>query len=256
MGMERRYQASADGAAWSVLYVAGWQARRKLRRILRESPDVAEPVRWRIRGESWQSSDTYRTAARAIVADAAERKARTDYDIAKGAHFRLLVGLPVVPPVPDQAAKTPATRATLAFHEEMQLVFPDWKTLGLYVARPLKDDMPPGWSIGDPWPPGAYASEHAWAAADDTGMKDNADPGRYETDPARLYMFLHNVTEYVLANFTRLEVNEHIFDGRSYRTAPSTHRGYLSVAYTGSDTHKTHTHTQFADHDGAKPPWV
>lgn len=254
--MERRYQASGDGEVWSGLVVAGWQARRKLRRVLRQSDDVAEPVRWHRRGDGWQTSETYRSAARAIVADAAKRKGRTDYDIAKKAHFRLLVGLPTFPPVPDQAAKTAATRATLAFHEEMQLVFPDWKGLGLYVARPLKDDMPSGWQIGDPWPANAYASEHAWAAADDTGMKDNADPGRYETDPARLYVFLHTVTEYILANYRRLAVNEHIFDGRAYRAAPSTHRGYLGVTYSGSDLHKTHTHTQFADHDGAKPPWL
>lgn len=46
----------------------------------------------------------------------------------------------------------PAIDAMLRFHEELSFVFPEHETLGSYVPRPIKDQIPPGWETGDPGP--------------------------------------------------------------------------------------------------------
>lgn len=138
--------------------------------------------------------------------------------------------------VPAAAAKTAATKATLAFHEEVSLVFGGAKTLGVFVPRVVAGTS--SWS------------EHAWAAAEDWGV---AKGDGYETNPTRIALVLDDVHLYVLANSERLGVERHIYDGHVWWA----NEGRLDRdRYLGSDQHDTHTHTQFADHGGRKPPWV
>jgi hypothetical protein len=235
----RRYQVGYTEDKFSKLYGrASFGLRRTLCKALPQ-----QALKWRITGDPWNETKNRRVAARQMVRDAKDRKGRTDYQVQGAATtFHLRVGTPVMPTnIPAAALKTAATKRILAFHEEMQLVFPDWKTIGLYVPRTLKT------------PGSTYWSEHAWADADDTGMKDDKNPGAWETDITRLKPFLDQVNAYILANFTRLELQRSIYNRTSYVRKLA---GYLPGDYTGSDAHTTHIHTQTADHDGKKPPWV
>lgn len=242
MAILRRFQTAHEGTAkTSQLYKAPWMAQLALRSELRHYRD-RNPIKWKRDGTGWQEARGPFRAARQILRDASKQKAATVYKTSVGVLFYLRVAAVETPTnIPAAALKTKATKLTLRFHTEMQLVFVNWKDLGLYVPRTLKD------------PGSTYWSEHAWAAANDTAMKDEKNPGAYETDPARLFPFLQTVTDYVLANFTRLGVNEHIFNKTAHKATPS---GSTAVPYTGSDPHQTHTHTQFADHGGHKPPWL
>lgn len=172
-------------------------------------------------------------------------------------HLWVLVGQ-----VPDISTQVPhrarkvnglAIDAMLAFHEELSFVFPDYKTLGGYVPRPIKDEIPPGWQTGDPWPrfddKPAFASEHAWGDADDAGRSDGH--GGFDQGPA-LKPLLGRITDYTLANRQRLKLFHHIFDGHQFRKQDN----FEMKPYTGSDPHDTHTHSAFDEHDGLKPPWL
>lgn len=256
----RRFQLDYGNHRRSKLYGQTLRARRA---IVEALPRGA--CRWRVADqERWNSARTRRAAARAVLHDARGRERTTEYRIRSTADADalgvwLLVGAPAVPTgIPTAALGTRATKLTLRYTQEIQLVFPDWKTLGLYVPRPLKDQIPAGWSTGDRWPmfegKPAYASEHAWAAANNTGMRDDRNPGQWETDPARLSPFLAEVAEYQKANFARLRIVEFIWNGHAYRR--NADAGFTVRVYTGSDQHTTHVHTQFADHEGHVPPWL
>ncbi len=157
--------------------------------------------------------------------------------------------------IPDEARKANggAIDAMLAFHGELALVFPEYKTLGGYVPRPIKDQIPPGWVVGDPWPMFegklAFASEHAWGDAVDAGKSDGA--GGFDQGPS-LRPLLVRITDYTLANRARIKLVDHIFDRHSFHVR----NGFQETDFTGSDPHDTHTHSAFGEHDGEKPPWL
>jgi hypothetical protein len=157
--------------------------------------------------------------------------------------------------IPDEAREKngPAIELMLEFHEELSFVLPDYKTLGGYVPRPIKDQIPPGWETGDPWPMfeggPAFASEHAWGDADDSARSNGH--GGFDQGPA-LKPLLGRITEYTLANRARLKLVHHIFDGHQFRKSDD----FEKTVYTGSDPHDTHTHSAFGEHDGRKPPWL
>lgn len=249
-----RYQVGHGLERTGLLRVGG--ARRRLRRAIRREVK-ARPIVWRELGpkpEDRREAPNPRKAARAIVAYAEDRRGRLEVGVVGGPTlFRLEGDVPAValPPLPWRLA--PGVRRTVRYHTEAMLVIPELRPLGLYVPRPLRDDTPDGWQVGDPWPRGAYASEHAHATADDFGV-DRPDGRGYSSDPDRLAAFLGSLTRYVLANFRRLKVRDHIYDHNRWR--PSSSGEPMRSAYTGSDDHETHTHTAFDDNGGRKPPWL
>jgi hypothetical protein len=225
---------------WSKLYPGGWGARRALGKAIRKSVGVGKPVKWwREDGAKVQARNP-RGAAKAIVIDAKTRQMTNTYHTSASVPFRVLIGNPpnLAIGIPSAALPTQATKLTLAAAQEVALVFPDYKSLGLYVPKTLTDDH-------------SYYSEHAWAAAFDVGM-DNGH-GAYETNPVKLTPFLASVSAYLGANFARLRINEYIYD-RVAREASGP--SFVERPYTGSDPHQTHIHAQFADHGGVKPPWL
>jgi hypothetical protein len=157
--------------------------------------------------------------------------------------------------IPDDAREKngPAIELMLEFHEELSFVFPDYKTLGGYVPRPIKDQIPPGWENRRPVAPvrrgPAFASEHAWGDADDAA-RSNGHAG-FDQGPS-LKPLLGRITEYTLANRGRLKLVHHIIDGHQFRRSDD----FEKTVYTGSDPHDTHTHSAFGEHDGRKPPWL
>jgi hypothetical protein len=170
-------------------------------------------------------------------------------------HLWVLVGEvqdPGQPPSEARKVNSEAIRATLAFHRELSLAFPGYKTLGAYAPRPLKDQTPDGWKRGDPWPMFqgelASASEHAWGDGIDAGK---AGEGGFDTGPS-LKPLLQSITDYTRANRGRLGVVDHIFDGFRFHERD----GFARKPYTGKDQHTTHTHTAFGEHHGEKPPWL
>jgi len=218
-------------------------------------------VQWRRVGtQTWLRSRTPAAAAADILTRAKALKGAVRIEVRYTAEpgGRLVLHKYVADPpspgaIPAAALATTGTKRTLRFHSEIHLAVPAARPLGLYNPRPIKSDIPKGWETGDPWPSGAYASEHAHACADDCGV-DNLAGTAFSTDPARLDAMLDDVTAYTLANFIRLGVVEHIYEGSKWIPGPN--GSPVKTRYGGSDAHETHTHTAFADHDGAKPAWL
>lgn len=225
------------GLHWSRLYKSKVRAHRALAREI--SKDAKGSVKWRRAGQKVASpneANGANLAATAIIQDAIKRGKDTTYKTSAGAKFRVFyANPPAVPSVPALAKVTPSFRKTAKFWTEMHVVYHDQiKSLGLYVPRTLKDGS-------------GYYSEHAWASALDWGMSNGR--GGYEQGP-KLYPFLKGVNTYITRNFVRLGVDKTIFDGKQWYGPDKV------LPYTGSDKHDTHTHTQFANHAGRKPPWV
>lgn len=257
---ERRFQVGrSDSDRRGPLRTRRLPTYRELAGMIRKVHGRGD-VRW-TDGDHIHSAGGPRRAAVQMVQAAKHRehaaRFRTVADDPRheSVHLYRLIGevADLTGPIPNAARRTTATKRTLAYHLEISLVYPTYKTLGLYVPRPLKADEPPGWDTGDPWPAGSYASEHAWAAADDAGKE--APGGGYDSGPD-LFALLSQITRYVRANWDRLKVDEHIFNGRKYEALAHPGTPYREGPYTGSDHHDTHTHTQFADHGGRKPPWL
>lgn len=199
--------------------------------------DDTKPVLWKKAGtQRWRESKGAYYASGAILAAAAAHVNDVSFRTREGAKLRTLTTeTPPVPSVPALARATTGYRRAARFWTEMHLVFPEIKSLGLYVPRTLKDGS-------------GYYSEHAWAAAQDWGMSNGK--GGYITDISKLKPFLAMVNRYIVANFDRIGVDKTIFDGRQW------YGEHKVLPYTGSDSHDTHTHTQFANHGGKKPPWL
>jgi len=239
----------------------GAKLREALVGALRRDVGAGVQIEWRVDGaDRWRVSPNAVAAAEEMIAFARERERPLVLEVAGSLvdatrlKIHKYVAEPTpVPALPKLALVTAGTRATIRFNNEISLAIPEERTLGLYNPRPLKDDIPPGWEPGDKWPAGAYASEHAWAAARDAGGDNEAGTG-YEPAGPRLAWILGEVHRYTLANYERLGVVDHIYNGRRYRRTPG--GAYVSSAYTGSDRHTTHTHTAFADHGGDKPTWL
>lgn len=250
------------GHGWerSRLYSSAVNIRLTLRRrIAKEAPRGT--VEWRRQGtEKWRSSANPLAAALAIVKAARELKGHSIFEVRgtgkdgpRLALHRYTAEPPSPGTLPKAAMLLAATRRTVRFHEEIHLAVPGARPLGLYVPRPLRDDTPPTWRTGMPWPRNAYASEHAWAAADDCGV-DNAAGDGYAVEPLRIGPVLEDVTSYTLTNYTRLGVVDHIHNRVRWRRRPD--GTPMLERYGGSDPHDTHTHTAFGDHGGSKPPWL
>jgi hypothetical protein len=250
-----RYQI-AHGWTRSRLYTSESRVVEILAAAIRADVGRHTTVRWRREGvEDWTTSPNATRAAHDIVDDLGPRTRAQVVQVRGGPTLWKYVAEPPAPGyVPAAALETAATRRTLRFHTELHLAVPLARPLGLYVARPLRSDIPAGWEVGDPWPAGAYASEHPWAAADDAGGDNTAGTG-YAAAGERLTKILTDVTAFTLANYERLGVRDHIFDGRRWRRS-DTGPAPKPVAYHGDDPHDTHTHTAFADHGGRKPPWL
>ncbi len=255
----KRYQIGADGTLErSKLYAQADKVTDDLVSAIRRANGRGE-TSWREDDGSVQMFPTVALAVRSMLAAAGRgTRARQFRTVATkndpAVYLHVLSGSPAnlgasIPPA-ALGANGPAIRRTLAFHEELSLVFEDYKSLGLYAPRPIRAETPQGWDQGDPWPAGAYASEHAWACADDAGKGKGKPSGGYDTGPT-LKPSLAKITTYVLANRQRLGMVDHIFDRHRWQ-APT----YRREAYTGSDPHDTHTHSAFGDHDGRKPPWL
>lgn len=246
----------------SRLYSSPATFRAVLWKRIRQEVGSGVPVDWRrVGAEKWRTSANAYAAARQIVKAARELKPAAVFEVrhtATDEQKRLRIHKHVADPpaitnIPKVALLTRPTRRTLRYHAEIEVAIIGVRNLGIYVPRPLRDDTPPGWTVGDPWPDDAYASEHAWAAAKDCGV-DNATGTGYATEPARIAPVLEKVTNYTLANFARLRVVDHIHDHVRWRRRPN--GTPMLERYGGSDPHETHTHTAFADHGGAKPPWL
>lgn len=220
-------------------------------------------VQFKVGNAAREAAASPRLAARAMAEAAASIETRTmirTVPEGDGISVQLLVLVGEVQdiartPIPAKARSVNGTaiRATMLFNEELSLVFPQYKTLGGYVPRPLKDQMPEGWAFGDPWPmfqgKPASASEHAWANSLDVGK---AGPGGGFDQGSTLKPLLQSVTNYTLANRERLGIVDHIFDGSRFHERD----GFRKTEYTGSDKHTTHTHTALGEHSGDKPPWL
>lgn len=260
--MTDRYQLG-HGWSRSALMRPGAGLRDALWHSIQRDVGEHVEIRWRVEGrEDWRSSANALKAAGDILALARSRGAvvlevaESGGGVGPAKWLRLHKYTAEPTPagsIPAIALASAGTRRTIRFSDEISLAIPDERTLGLYNPRPLKSDIPSGWSTGDRWPAGAYASEHAWAAARNAGV-DTPDHAGYSSDPARLAKVLGDVTRYVLANYRRLGAVDHIFNGRRYRRSSS--GLYAPSSYTGEDHHTTHTHTAFADHGGRKPPWL
>ena len=258
--MTDRFQFG-HGSERSRLFTTTANVRRAFTTSIGEELGTDVPVEWRkVGAQGWRSSANAEAAAAAIVDRAKAQKTAVEIEVRKTGKEgpKLVLHKYVDEPrdpgaIPEVALASEGTKRCLRFHEEISLVVPEERSLGLYNPRPIKDDIPPGWSTGDPWPNGVYASEHAHAAARDCGV-DNAAGTDYEThDQARLDLYLDKITQYVLANFTRLGVVEHIYESQKWVPSDA---GPVAQPYGGSDKHETHTHTAFSNHGGAKPDWL
>lgn len=240
--MLRRYQvAGRKPLVWGKL-TGPVKARAA---IFARLKGYVSPIRWVIRPEDkdpiQRETRGRLRSALAMVADAKARNRTTRYKV-KGSDlpvFRLLVGGEWSPYVPPPAGATTATKQTIAYGQEMTLVFPEWKSLGLYVNKTSTSGGKTVWY------------EHPWASAQDAGVLD-ADGEGFETHEPERTFFLEQFHRYTMSNASRLGVVDHIYNGRRWRSRT----GYKPEAYSGSDDHSTHTHTAFADHGGVKPPWV
>lgn len=253
----KRYQiGNSKDAVRSKLYGRRAGVAITLARTIRAANGRGQ-TRWQVGDGKVQTSNTVvgAVAGMLVAAGKATERARIRTLPRKttqaSVHLWALFGEPqTLPPAPAAAYKANgrAIRRTIAYHEELTLVFPEYKTLGAYVPRPIKAEIPSGWSTGMPWPKGAYASEHAWAGANDAGKSN--DHGGYDQGPM-LAPLLASITEHTLANRDRLGVVDHIYLRHRWH-APD----FAEVAYTGSDPHDTHTHTAFGEHHGEQPPWL
>lgn len=241
------------GRGWvrSGLMGGGAKLHEALWKAIRNELGAHVEVKWRVAGsDRIRSSRDPLNAANDLVAFARERDRAVVLEVlgsgggrgpAKWIRLHKFTAEPTSVTIPAIALATTATRRTVRFNDEISLAIPGERTLGLYVPRPLRDDPD-------------YWSEHAYAAARDAGA-DNAARTSWSSDPIVLSSVLGDVTRYTLANYRRLAVRDHIFNGRRWRRA-DTGDAPASTAYTGADRHNTHTHTAFADHDGRKPPWL
>jgi hypothetical protein len=235
------------GFARTPLLRPGAKLRTALERALRRDVGVGEEIHWRIAGaDKWRVSRSAEHGAAEMIAFARDRDRALVLVVADTGANRLALHKYVADPpspgaIPAIALATAATRRTIRFHNEIALAVPQERPLGLYVPRPLKI------------PGSEYWSEHAYAAARDCGG-DNAAGNGYEPAGPRLTAILDDVHAYVLANYRRLEVVDHIYSGRRWRRNAD---GSPRVeTYTGTDRHTTHTHTAFGDHDGIRPTWI
>jgi hypothetical protein len=233
-----RFQ-TGKGLRWSAPE-GPFFARGRLRRTIRRQVST-RPIRWRLAGwKDWRQARWPWLAAARIVRHAKGVSGRVAYQVQGGPRLRRLEGqVPDAGYIPWAAKLTLGTRRTVAFFAEIHLVFPKLRNLGIYNPRTLRYDS-------------SYWSEHAWAAAADCGV-DNQEGTGFATDPNRIALNLEALTRYVLANFSRLGVAQHIYNSQQYLASGT---GYVKRPYTASDPHETHTHTAFANHDGAKPPWI
>ena len=249
--MTNRYQV---GRGWkrSGLMGAGARLEEALWTAIRNAVGAHNETRWRVAGADKVTiaPDPLR-AARGMIEFARDRDRALVLEVlgsGGGAGEKQWIRLHKYTAEPTSegaiplvARATVETRRTITFNDEISLAVPRERTLGLYVPRPLKFDP-------------SYWSEHAYAAARDAGA-DNGKGDGFSSDPAVLALVLGDVTRYTLANYRRLGVRDHIYNGRRWRRndvgpAPA------SEPYTGSDRHNTHTHTAFADHDGRRPSWL
>lgn len=221
-------------------------------------------MRWQAGSDPIQTAPNVEEGAAAMLAFAGEatetlriRSVPDEDSDQPSVHLWVLIGeiQSISGAIPEDARDEngQAIDGMLGFHEELSFVFPDYKTLGGYVPRPIKDQIPDGWETGDPWPDfgggPAFASEHAWGDADDAGKSNGH--GGFDQGPS-LKPLLNRITDYTLANRERLKLVHHIFDRHQFRKRDDFER----VVYTGSDPHDTHTHSAFGEHDGDKPPWL
>jgi hypothetical protein len=251
------------GHGWerSRLFTNPANVRQALATAIGEELGVDVPVEWRrVGARRWRSSATADAAATAIVDRSQEQKTAIEIEVRKTGMegpklvLRKYVDEPRDPgAIPEVAQASEGTKRCLRYHEEISLAVPEERFLGLYVPRPIKDDIPQGWETGDPWPQGAFASEHAHAAARDCGVDNAAGTDFEKNDQARLDLYLDKITQYVLANYQRLGVVEHIYESKKWVPSGA---GPVAQPYNGSDRHETHTHTAFSNHDGAKPAWL
>ena len=249
--MTNRYQV---GRGWTRtgLMGAGARLEEALWTAIRNAVGAHNETRWRRAGsEKVTIAKDPLAAARGMIEFAKQRGGALVLEVldsgggrGEGQWIRLhkfTADPPSTSSIPLVARATTATRRTIRFHDELNLAIPGARNLGLYVPRPLKSDP-------------SYWSEHAYAAADDKGA-DNRDGSGFSSDPAVLAAVLGDITRYTLANYRRLAVRDHIFNGRRWRRS-DTGPAPASEPYGGSDRHNTHTHTAFADHDGRRPAWL